>query len=236
MDSAHDPRFIRLRLGPDDNSPGSIYVPYQLLSSDSYPFLHETRSLSEDKAKQDLWVAGSNCLEVLGLLVQWLHTGKYSELRGSVRRFHSLGGCQDLKMWPDLEPKETMDWAVKAAMLAWLLGYELELREFRNYAITRLFAALSRKSEQPQLTPDLCKAAWRNTEEPGEIDRALADMVVRNWGDAAVVDQADLSEWVDVIGDEESGFMEKFVGGTLVSLEKRREKVLVAEDYFEPEL
>ena len=129
-----------------------------------------------------------------------------------------------------------MDWAVKAAILAWLLAYELSLPGFQNYAMTRLFAALSRRSETPQLTPALCKSVWDLIEESCEIDRALADMVVRNWGDAAVVDQADLSEWVSVIEDEESGFMEKFVAGTLVSLEKRCEKVLVAEDYFESEI
>jgi len=102
--------------------------------------------------------------------------------------------------------------------------------------MSRLFAALSRKSERPQLTPDLCKSVWRNTEDSGEIDRALADMVVRNWGDAAIVDQAGLSEWVEVIEDEHSGFTEKFIAGALLSLEKRREKVLVAEDYFESEV
>ncbi|KAI4909142.1 hypothetical protein J4E85_011614 [Alternaria conjuncta] len=229
---ALNPRVVRLRLGPRDASLGSIHVPCELLKSALYyegaptsPFL------SPGKPESDIWLKGPFCLDVLGLLVQWLHTGKYNELRGPASRLRCTGDAIDLKIRPDLDQKDTMDWAVKAATLAWLLGDELCVDGFQSYAIERLFAALARKSQHPQLTPDLCEFAWGHTSEFACLDWLLMDLVVRNWGDGAIVDQADLPHWFSVICNEVY-FQDKFMEGTLISLEKRREKVLVLKDYL----
>jgi len=189
--------------------------------------------LDEDKTEPEIWLEGPFCLEVLGLLVQWLHTGKYNELHGPVSRLSCRGDAPDLdlRIRPDLDQNDTVDWAVKTATLAWLLGEELCVYGFQNYAMERLFAALARKSQQPQLTPDLCEFAWGHTSMSGYLDWVLMDLVVRNWGDAAVVDQADLPHWFSVICNE-IPFQDKFMEGSLIPLEKRREKVLVLKDYL----
>ena len=200
---------------------------YALDLSPTSPCLHD------HETKREIWLEGPFCLEVLGLLVQWLHTGRYNELRGPVSRLLRTGDAPALclRIRTDLDQKDTMDWAVKAATLAWLLGDELSVYGFRNYAMERIFAALARKSEQPQLTPDLCKFAWGHTDESVCLERVLMDMVVRNWGDAAVVDQANLAGWFSLLGDEES-FRDKFMKGSLIPLEKRREEALVLKDYI----
>jgi len=58
------------------------------------------------------------------------------------------------------------------------------------------------------------------------------DLVIRNWGDAAVVDLADLDQWFSFINNQPPDTKVEFMEGTLMSLEKRREKVLVAKDYL----
>jgi len=236
FDSALYHRVIRLRLGPREASLGSIHVPYELLMSaaDNDLDLSPTSDcLDEDEINPEIWLEGPFCLEVLGLLVQWLHTGKYNELCGPVSRLSCTGDAPDLDLSirPDLDQKDTMDWAVKAATLAWLLGDELWVLGFRSYAMERLFAALARKSEQPQLTPDLCEFAWGHTSESGCLDWVLMDLVVRNWGDGAVVDQADLAHWFSVMCNEVP-FQDKFMIGSLIPLEKRLEEVLVLKDYL----
>jgi hypothetical protein len=62
----------------------------------------------------------------------------------------------------------------------------------------------------------------------------VADLVVRNWGDSKIVDAEDQDKWSTLLGSS-SIFRDKFVKGTLQTIEKRREKPLLLEDYLIPE-
>ena len=202
-------------------------MPRELLRSVYRPDHREEYHPSKS-GKLELLLPELYCSDVLGLFVQWLCVGKYTERNGLVMAFND-SPTPNLTMC-NTDRKDTMEWAVKAAILAWLLGEKLQVPGFQNYAMERLLAALARTSEQPQLTVALCEFAWENTVS-SVLDSVLRDLVVRNWGDAAVVDQANLADWFSLMCDEES-FQDKFMEGTLISLEKRREKVLVAKDYL----
>ena len=217
-------------MGPRSDEHNSIYLPYELLSSVSSADWLKTHVPSEGKATPKMGISDIHCLAVLGLLVQWLYTGKYEELSGLSHEVYQDSRPR-LGRRLDLDPRITMDCPVKAAILAWLLGEELCVPEFQNHAITRLFAALARQSEHPQLTPGLYSFVCGNAEESGELTCALEDLIVRDWGDASVVDQEDLTEWAPVISGEDR-FSKKFFEGSILSLEQRREKAIMAEAYF----
>jgi hypothetical protein len=123
------------------------------------------------------------------------------------------------------KPK-TMDWAVKAAILAWFLGDELQMAAFQNHAMTRLFAALARSSEKPQLTPTLYDCASQS-DEYSHLEIAVQHLAIRNWGDASIVDQEDLEDlegWASRITSCDS-FREMFFEESLLSLDQRRERL-----------
>jgi hypothetical protein len=61
--------------------------------------------------------------------------------------------------------------------------------------------------------------------------RVLTVAIIRNWGDEAVVNQEDVKSWASMIQSDHT-FWEKFVKVSLLSPEKRHEKVLVTEDYL----
>jgi hypothetical protein len=61
----------------------------------------------------------------------------------------------------------------------------------------------------------------------------LKDLVIRNWGDGSVVDHGDQNGWKSLILDFTS-FRDKFVEGTMISLQERRDQMIVVEDYFVP--
>ncbi|KAI4638578.1 hypothetical protein J4E93_009878 [Alternaria ventricosa] len=215
---------------PDGRS--YIYIPYGLLCSVCSAHYLRTYIPHEDKPVPTMCISKAYPLEVLRLLVQWLYTGKYEELSGPVCRLRFAYGRPDLKIRLEIARTDTMEWAVKAAIMAWLLGGELSVPGFQDHAMTRLFAALARQPEQPQLTPDLFGFVRRTSEGlGGNMASALADLTIRSWGDAAVVGQECMHAWASKINADEY-FKEKFFEGSILSLEKRREKSLVAEDYF----
>jgi len=230
---------------------GSIYVPFDLL--DSVYGKHHIACYRPPKSGTtlELVISGINCPEVLGLFVQWLYTGKYTELNGPVKNLDGSTTIPFLDMCESYG-KDTMEWTVKAAVLAWSLGQQLNVPAFQNYAMKRLFAAFSRPSERPILTPALYECVSKlDRSNPiqrllmrvqdskrrwgckGHLERAIDVTIIRNWGDAAVVDQEDMESWAPVLGSCD-GFRTKFLEGSLLSLEQRREKVLVAKDYFVP--
>ncbi|KAI4675432.1 uncharacterized protein J4E84_010026 [Alternaria hordeiaustralica] len=221
--------LIKICVHPTNASPGSVYVPRELLRSVYRPD-HSEEYRRSKSGELELLVPGLYCSEVLGLFVQWLYVGKYTELGGLVIAFNE-SPIPNLTMY-NTDRKDTMEWAVKAAILAWLLGDMLQIPGFQNYAMERLLAALARKSKQPQLTLALCLFVWGYTDSSDVLDWVLMDLVIRNWGDAAVVDLADLDSWFSFISDQPSDTRVKFMEGTLMSLEKRREKVLVAQEYL----
>lgn len=250
FDSARDNRVVKICLGRYNASLGSIYVPYELLESVYGSHHHAYYHQPKSGTALELLLSRSNCPEVLGLFVQWLYTGKYTELNGPVKNVDCSTTTPLLDMC-ESHGKDTMEWTVKAAVLAWSLGQELHVPAFQNYAMTRLFADFSRPSKRPLLTPALyecvsildrgsferlligglaAKLEWKHK---GHLERAMDVTIIRNWGDAAVVDQEDLESWASVLGSCD-GFRTKFLEGSLLSLEKRREKVLVAEAYFVP--
>ncbi|KAI4677386.1 hypothetical protein J4E81_010960 [Alternaria sp. BMP 2799] len=191
-----------------------------------------------------LVLSKSHCLEVLGLFVQWLYTGKYNELNGPVKSLNRTIETPLLDMCNSYE-KDTMEWTVKAAVLAWSLGKELRVPGFQNYAMRRLFAAFSRPSERPLLTPALYEcvkkldfrlylgdlASRSEWKDKGPLERALGAIIIRNWGDTAVVDQEELESWSDLLRSCDA-FRDKFLEGSLLSLEERRKKTLMAEHYL----
>jgi len=220
---------IKISLRPKNADRGSVYVLSYLLSSVYRPGHLAVYSRTKSD-KMELWLLELYCSEVLGLFVQWLYVGKYTDRNGLVIAFNdSPTPCLTMCI---TDRKDTMEWAVKAAILAWLLGHTLQIPGFQNYAMERLLAALARKSEQPQLTLALCEFVWRNLDSSDVLDWVLMDLVIRNWGDAAVVDLADLDQWFSFINNQPPDTKVEFMEGTLMSLEKRREKVLVAKDYL----
>ena len=227
--SAGDLRAIKVRLAPRDSSPGFRYIPYELLRSIS------NRSLptcpGEGKPVPEIWLSKMHCLDVLDLFVQWIYTGEYTELPGSVISLGLANDVPALKMDINRQKPKTMDWAVKAAILVWLLGDELRVAEFQNYAMARLFAAFTRPSEKPQLTPALYDYVFAISNMTSKLDTAMEHLVVRNWGDASVVDQEDLQLWISRITRLDT-FRDRFFKESLLSLDQRREKALVAKDYF----
>ncbi|KAI4702657.1 hypothetical protein J4E89_010379 [Alternaria sp. Ai002NY15] len=235
---------IKICLGHGDDSLGSIYVPYDLLES-VYGESHIARYRQPKSGTAlELLLYERNCPEVLGLFVQWLYTGKYTELNGPVKNLDRFTMTPLLDMC-ESHGKNTMEWTVKAAVLAWSLGQQLNVPAFQNYAMKRLFAAFSRPSERPLLTPTLYEcvkrldhrfpfmglASFTDWNNKGPLARAIDVTIIRNWGDAAVVDQEELKSWDSLLKSNDT-FREKFLEGSLLSLEQRREKVLVVEDYF----
>ncbi|KAI4605106.1 hypothetical protein J4E83_010842 [Alternaria metachromatica] len=249
FDSAQrEHEFVKISLGTYDAKLGSIFLPRKKFES-VYPsdhdfFYHQRGPETAPK----LLLSGRNCPEVLGLFVQWLYTGRYTELNGPVKKLDSITRTPRLDMCNSYE-KDTMEWTAKAAVLAWTLGNDLRLPEFQNYAMKRLFAAFSRPSKRPLLTPALYKygqkvdqhwffgslASRSKWMDKGQLEQALGVIIIRNWGDTAVVDQEEMESWSDLLRSCDA-LRDKFLEGSLLSLEERREKVLVAEDYFETEV
>ncbi|CAI9626348.1 unnamed protein product [Alternaria burnsii] len=172
-------------------------------------------------------------INALDLFVQWVYTGEYTELSGSVVSLGLANDVPDLKMDINRQKLKTMDCAVKAAILAWFLGDELQVAAFQNHAMTRLFAALARSSEKPQLTPTLYDCASRSSQSDkySHLEIAVQHLVIWNWVDASTVDQEDLEGWDSRITSC-GNFRNMFFKGSLLSLGQRREKVLVAKDHF----
>ncbi|KAH6865466.1 hypothetical protein BKA58DRAFT_389545 [Alternaria rosae] len=246
FDSAQrDHEIIKICLGSCDASLGSIFLPREKLESVCRSGHRPVyRQRGPETAPKLLLLSEWNCPEVLGLFVQWLYTGKYTESNGPVKKLDSATKTPRLDMCNSYE-KGTMEWTVKAAVLAWSLGKELRIPTLQNYAMRRLFAAFSHPSRRPLLTPALYRcvekldrccfieslASRRKWKDLGPMERALDVTIIRNWGDTAVVDQEELDTWSALLKSC-NPFRDKFLEGSLLSLDQRREKVLMAEDYF----
>lgn len=150
-DSALDLRAIKIRLGPHAASRGSIHLPYELLCSVSNPNHAAIHCPTEDNSAPELWVSRPHTIDALGLFVQWLCTGKYTEVQFPVTL---LDHYKDplLEKVPNPEHVEAMDCAIQAAVMAWHLGEELHAPGFQNHAMKRLFAAFARPSDRPKLS------------------------------------------------------------------------------------
>jgi hypothetical protein len=78
------------------------------------------------------------------LFVQWLYTKTYNERTGQAAAFDAALRYTDLILAISTQPEDTMDWSIKAAVIAWQVGSHLLSAEFQDYAMQRLFAAYSR--------------------------------------------------------------------------------------------
>ncbi|KAI4909091.1 uncharacterized protein J4E92_010699 [Alternaria infectoria] len=237
-------KVIEICVGGNDTRSGSILLLREKLHSVCPSGRRPTYRQGGVDGIPKVVLSRSHCLEVLGLFVQWLYTGKYNELNGPVKSL-DRGIQTPLLDMCESYGKDTMEWTVKAAVLAWSMGKELQVPSFQNYAMKRLFAAFSRPSERPLLTPALYEyvkklefrlylgdMAFRSEwKDKGPLERALGVTIIRNWGDKAIVDQEELESWSDLFRSCDA-FRDKFLEGSLLSLEERREKTLMAEDYF----
>lgn len=128
-----------------------------------------------------------------------------------------------------------MDWAIKAAVLCWELGASLGAKNFQNYAVERLFEALSRPLSQP-LTVFLLLHTYEVDNEDdwhsmSPLQRLIQDVIVRNWGDDTIVQHRDQEIWADTL-EASHYFRRGFIEATSKTLEKRRERKLSLKDYL----
>jgi hypothetical protein len=177
--------------------------------------------------KKDITLKNYQSATVFGPFIQWLYTGKYTEKEGPVEALHaatillanaSTGISMDIKQ--KVSPS-TMEWSVKAVVMAWELGEEMKSPNFQNHAMTRLLAAFSREHERPQLTPYLfCYVIFLN--DTSLVRNAVRDLIMRNWGDGSIVDHANKRRWKSFIEDIPSS-KDKFIDGMMLPLQERRE-------------
>ena len=174
-------------------------------------------------------------LEVFDLFIQWLYTRKYQEKEGLAWSFDKCPTLLSSSLEIDVTPYFRVDWPVKAAIARWELGVTLRAKGFQNYAIKRLFEAFSRPLSQP-LTPALLAYVFERHQESfaegsSQLQLLLQDVVVRNWGDTAIIDHTAQELWSFFFGLCPS-FREDFVSATKHSLEKRQEEELDFAKYL----
>ena len=175
------------------------------------------------------------------LFVQWLYTRKYQEMEGVVESLALAKSelervtLEDLDFEPEGIPDGMMSWAAKAAILCWELGASLGAKGFQNYAMERLFEALSRPLAQP-LTANLILHTY-DVENEGTyhgtspLQRLIQDVIARNWGDDTIVQHGDQETWSDTL-EACHHFRMIFIKAMSKTLEKRREQELSLEDYL----
>jgi hypothetical protein len=123
-----------------------------------------------------------------------MYTGDYEEQEGQVQGFEGFDANphptdKELKIKTDAQ----VAWSLKASILAWLLGQNLQAVTFQNHAMARLFAALSRNGRnhpKPQINVNLIRFVHRAARCTA-LHYILDDFVVRNWGDKSAVEQDD---------------------------------------------
>ncbi|KAI4605120.1 hypothetical protein J4E83_010856 [Alternaria metachromatica] len=190
---------------------------------------------------KDCYILGSeHDPATFDLFVQWLYTRRYQEKQGlvvSLAYRSSLGSPKSDSESMDLEGWffGMMDWTVKAAILCWQLGASLGAKGFQNYAMERLFEALSRPLLQP-LTANLILRTC-DVEKVGAVhgtsplQRLIQDVIVRNWGDDTIVQHGDQEQWSDTL-EACHFFRMNFIEATRQSLERRREHQMSLADYL----
>ncbi|CAN9124163.1 unnamed protein product [Alternaria sp. RS040] len=173
--------------------------------------------------------------EVFGLFVQWLYTRRYQEKEGLAWSFDKCLTLLSAPLEIDLAPELQVDWLVKAAIASWKLGATLHAKNFQNYAIKRLFQAFPRPLSR-SLTPALFAHIFQLHKESfaegsSQLQQVLQDVVIRNWGDATIMDHTDQERWSFFLGLCPS-FREDFVSATKHSLEKRQKEELDFAKYL----
>jgi hypothetical protein len=191
---------------------------------------------TESDLEKEITLENHQSAAVFGIFIQWLYTGKYTEREGPVMALYATttmfaGVCtgQSMRIKKKVSPS-TMEWSVKAAVLAWELGEEMKAPDFQNHAMTRLLTALFREHEHPQLTPNLYDYIFY-MDNPCPIKNAVEDIIIKNWGDGLIMDYTDRSAWKFSISIRPS-FKDKFIDGMMFSFQERREQPMVVEKYF----
>ena len=174
------------------------------------------------------------------LFIQWIYTRTYVEKAGLVVAFGSTNS-DDISLTGATASKGNgrMAWSIKAAILAWDIGRYVGCLELQNYAMGRLFAAFSRSTPPPSLvTADVFAYIQAGRNEISFIGRTAAelcdffeDIVVRNWGDEAVLHHGDQKQWSEMLS-QSATFRNKFLAGTMQPLEKRRGTAMKLESYL----
>ncbi|KAI4669713.1 uncharacterized protein J4E88_009996 [Alternaria novae-zelandiae] len=195
----------------------------------------------EEDIYEDCYLLGSeHDPAIFDLFVQWLYTRKYQEKEELVESLASrkslaspLPNSEDVS-WI-IPPDGVMDWAVKAAILCWELGASLRAKGFQNYAMERLFEALS----SPFLHPLMANLILHTYEVENEgtlhgtspLQRLIQDVIVRNWGDDDVVDHVAGEAWSNLLKTCPY-FRKVFISATKQSLEERRKHQMSLENYL----
>jgi hypothetical protein len=172
--------------------------------------------------------------QVFELFLQWLFSRTYQEYDGyalklDVNSTHANSTLEQV----DENFGDAMVWTMKASMLAWSLGLYLQSPRFQNYAMGRLLFAFSRETPQVRIDTDWLELFYYTPCHGRILWNFLVDMVVRNWGDGAVVDHTD-TRWVEIMATHHP-FRQKFLKGVAIALEKRREQPVRLADYLVPE-
>jgi hypothetical protein len=149
----------RIQSAPEGSSHRQVYTPQryadQRMASSTGPTMSRVCQLA---------ISASECncprlefrflgCRVFELYLQRLLTGLYhehTEFTTYPTRFNS----HNPEPQPD-ENNDTMVWCVKAAVLAWKLGYHLGVPKFQNYGMGRLSTAYMRPVPKSQTTGDI---------------------------------------------------------------------------------
>ncbi|KAF1953245.1 hypothetical protein CC80DRAFT_551636 [Byssothecium circinans] len=222
--------MVVVKCGRPDALPGEWLLSKDLLRRESAYF---RKKLTASTTEVDFDRGGAPTFE---LFLQWLHTGDYQEYSFFAQTPYP---SQKLVLNRDLAPIDTEDiqdllpWAVKAAAFAWDMGLFLGAPAFQNYAMRRLFEAFTRKSPIAEVDPsmlDYLSSRNQYKEMPYPICEVLEDIVIRNWGDKALVDSDD-PVWTTIMS-KNIRFCQKLARGTGIKLEERRRIPMRVEDYL----
>ncbi|KAF2870059.1 hypothetical protein BDV95DRAFT_595628 [Massariosphaeria phaeospora] len=185
---------------------------------------------SNGNTKSRLRLPGHHATAV-PLFIQWFFTRRYQE-----KDFRtSLISVDDSLEFSEEDNHQTMPWPLKAAILSWYLSDALDAPEFSNYAITRVYEALSRSSGTAEVRPEifsprremLVRAALGRS----SLKRFIEDITVRNWGDTATVNHSNEEGWHELL-KKYPRFQKALNKATMLPLEKRREKAMQLSLYL----
>jgi len=190
----------------------------------------------EEDIYEDCYALGSEHNPAkFDLFVQWLYTRKYQEKEGLVEFPTSPAAVEYDSECLLFVSDGMVDWAVKAAILCWKLGASLGAKGFQNYAMERLFEALSRPLPRP-LTVNLILHTYDIENEEAfhgtsPLQRLIQDVIVRNWGDGEIVEHAAGETWSDLL-EACPYFRKVFIEATSQSLEGRRKQQISLQNYL----
>jgi hypothetical protein len=120
-----------------------------------------------------------------------------------------------------------MVWRIKAACLAYELGYDIGAPAFQNYAMGRLFRAYQVDTPKVEVSPAMYR--WSKSKVP-MVHIFLEDVILRNWGDKDVVNH-ELEEWSAEIKENDI-FRNRFVKAVGIPIQARQQEAMVLERYL----